>query len=275
MTPTSRQPVMRTPRKALCRYPRAGVMKNPSAPARPNAVPGKSPGVAPRAVAPREMSRSFLQSTQRAMPSPRTDRAGFTLIELLIGVAITAIIALAIAMMLTMVSTATANSRTDRSIVLRGQLAQIRLRSYTEPSLAVLAADPAQGVAIWLEDSNPGGRVHLSELRILWFDPALKQVIAERVVFPGSWTEQMKEAADLALPPDSNFFAVMLAQRQAGMTVTDIVLETVSSFTLTPSAKQPVASDRVRFSLALDDENGKSTELYVVVGLPNHTQPAS
>lgn len=215
-------------------------------------------------------------TTKRFIPS-RSVRAGrgLSVVELLIGVAITSMVALAIASMLTMVAQASGRSRDDQSVLMRAHLAQARLRAYAEPALNILSADPAQGVAIWLQDDTPGLTVNLTELRIMWFDAAAQQVYVERVEFPTNWTPMMMQAANVALPSTSNFFATMLAQRAAGMTVTNTLLETVTTFELTAAGAKLQASDHVRFALTLVSDAGESRSLYVVVGLANHTEPTS
>jgi len=200
---------------------------------------------------------------------------GLSVVELLIGIAITAMVALAIGAMLTMVAKASARSRDDQSILMRAHLAQSRLRAYAEPALCVLSVDPAQGVAIWLQDPTPGLTVNLTELRVLWFDSSTQQVYIERVEFPTNWTPLMKQQADVALPKTSDFFATMLAQRAAGMTVTDTLLDTVSTFDLSYTGATAQASDHVRFALTLISDAGDPRLLYVAVGLSNHTEPTS
>lgn len=200
---------------------------------------------------------------------------GFTLVELMLGLAITTMVALAIASMLTMVSDATSRSRDDRSVLMRANLAQVRLRSYAEPSLAMLAFDPVQGVAIWLQDDKPGSTVNLAELRVLWFDQATGSIAVERVVFPNTWTQQMKDQANVVLPKNSDFFAAMVAQRQAGFTTTKTLLETVASFNLSFPGVTLQASAQVRFALSLTSDDGQTRDVYVVVGLANHTEPTA
>lgn len=205
----------------------------------------------------------------------RNARAAFTLVELMLGIAITALVALAIASMLTSVATTSASSRDDRSVLMRGNLANVRLRAYVEPALDVLAYDPAQGAAIWLQDDTPGKTVNLLELRILWYDPVMQTISVERVVFPGSWTQQMQQAANVALPKNGDFFAAMTTQRQAGYTQTQTLLEDVSSFDLSFPGATIQASNTFRFAVSLTSDLGDVRPLYVAVGQPNHTEPVS
>lgn len=200
---------------------------------------------------------------------------GLTIIELLLGIAITSMVAMGISMMLEMVSDATSQERNDRSVLMRAELAQIRLRAYTEPALAVLASDPAQGVAIWLLDDMPGQTVNLTELRVIWFDSVLGQVVAERVQFPGTWTQEMINQANVVLPSTTDFFAAMLAQRQAGYTAAETLLETVQTFGLSFSTMIPLNADRIRFALSLMSNDGAAKDVFITVGLPNHTVPTT
>lgn len=204
---------------------------------------------------------------------PVRPRRGLTVVELMLGLVITAIIALAVGSMLVTVSEAAVSSRDTRSALVRGNLAQVRLRAYFEPALNVLAYDPAKGVAIWLHDYTPGETINLLELRVLWYDAAAGTISVERVYFPDTWTPTMKEAANVALPASSDFFAEMLAQRQAGMTRLDTLVETVTAFDLAHDAATIGQARSVRLSLTVTSEAGESSPIYVAVGLANHTTP--
>jgi len=204
-----------------------------------------------------------------------TSRRGLTVVELMIGIVVTALVGLGVASMLTMVADASASARDGRSALMRGNLAQNRLRTYFEPSLCVLAIDPAQGVALWLQDDTPGQTVNLLELRIMWYDAAAGRISVERVQFPETWTPVMVDAANITLPKTADFFAAMLAQRQAGYTVTDTLMESVSSFTATGNGPALQSSDRVDVALTLTSDAGDAVPLLMTAGLPSHTEPAS
>ncbi len=202
-------------------------------------------------------------------------RRGFTVAELLIGIVITALVAMAISTMLTLVGETTSRSRDERAAVMRSHLAQVRLRSYTEPSLAVLQFDATKGVAIWLHDDNPGEKVNLTELRVLWFDAETGAITAERVEFPDNWTPEMIAAADAVLVKTSDFFAEIIAMREAGQTTTDTLLETVADLDLTFNGVGIQSSDRVRYAITLTSDEGDEVQTYIVVGLPNHIEPSA
>jgi hypothetical protein len=199
---------------------------------------------------------------------------GFTVVELLLGIAITALVALGISAMLAMVSDVTVQSRDDRSVLMRAELAQVRLRAFTEPALAMIGWDPAQGLAIWLLDDTLGSTINLTEVRVIWFDAALGEVIVEHVEFPGTWTQQMINQANVVLPSTSDFFAAMLAQRQAGYTVTETLLETVQTFDCSFSVKR-INATRMRIALSLMSDGGTTKDVFIAVGMPNHTVPTS
>src|SRR5690606_27206638 len=146
------------------------------------------------------------------------------------GIAITAFIAVGIASMLTMVSSASLNSRSERAALMRSHLAQMRLRAYTEPALCVLQSDPEQGVMVWLHDDNPGETVNFTELRMLWYNADSRTVGVERVKFPDDWAREMIAAADVSIPKGSDFFALIGAFRDAGRTTTETLLEEVTAF---------------------------------------------
>jgi len=110
---------------------------------------------------------------------------------------------------------------------------------------------------------------------VLWLDPIAGTITAERVQFPDTWTPMMIQAANVIVPKDSDFFAVMTAQRQAGYTVTDILLESITSFEITHNGPTPQASDRVRVALSLVTESGDPVDLLVTAGMTNHVEPTS
>lgn len=188
------------------------------------------------------------------------------------GIAITGFIALGIASMLTMVGSASLNARSERAALMRSHLAQMRLRAYTEPALCVLQSDPDEGVMIWLHDDNPGEKVNFTELRMLWFDPENRTVGVERVKFPDNWTPEMIDAADAVIPKNSDFFSLLGAFRDMGLTVTETLLEEVTAFDLAWSGAVQAAQS-VRFDVSLEKDATSDCQTYVVVGIPAHTEP--
>ena len=201
----------------------------------------------------------------------RARRRGVTLLELMLALSVTAMVGLGVASMLSMISSSTRNAREARSLLLRAHAGQIRLRSYLDSSLRMLGYDAAQGLAIWLHDQRTVDSVNLSEVRVFWYDGGARTLSVEWVSFPEAWTELQIQAVDTVVPDGSDYFAVMEAQRAAGMTAT---LELVEDVTwLGMSFDVPTITDATRMTmemeLAMDDEDGRKRTLSTF-GLANH-----
>jgi len=210
--------------------------------------------------------------TASRLPWRRRAR-GLTLLELLLGLTVTSLVGLGVASMLTMVGAAAEGARDGRAALMRAHLAQLRLRAYVEPSLAALQHDPAQGFALWLHDENPGDTVNLTELRVFWFDPVAGSLTVERVQFPDGWDEAQRQAADVIVPADSDFFAVITAQRQAGLTVTKTLVEGLASLDLVFNAGAIQEADRLRLSFTIQGDAGSLHEVFLSAGMTAHTPP--
>lgn len=198
---------------------------------------------------------------------------GLTTLELLLAVAVTAIVALAISTVMSAVSSGLTESGEARSALQRIHAAHVRLRAYTDAALCVLAADDTKGVALWLHDEKEGERVNLTELRVLWFNDSEGTITVERVEFPDSWTQEMKDAADVELSPSADFFAEMELQRSLGYTETGTMADGIGDVTVNLSGMTAQESDRMRMNVMLNVGEDDQQEILLAFGLPNHTAP--
>ncbi len=197
-------------------------------------------------------------------------KRAFTAIEVLIALAITAMVGIGIASMLTMVGDGAQADRGTRSALLRAHAAQIRLRAFIDVSLNILTYDEEQGMAIWLHDNKPLDNIHLSELRIIWWDADAGELILEFIDFPDEWSEEMIAAVDVILAPDTDFFDEMTTQRVAGLTAQETLIESVDDFGATFSGNTATESNRAWISLNLLDDFESEHEVLLAFGLVNY-----
>ncbi len=200
-------------------------------------------------------------------------RRGLTLVELMLSLAITALVGAGVASMLSMVGSSAQGDRDQRSTLLRAHAAQLRLRAYFAPALNVLAHDPAQGVAIWLHDDEPEDNVHLTELRVIWWESGASRLTMERVVFPDSWSEEMKRQENVTIPRTSDFFDVMLDERDEGHTAAAVIVEGVERFELRHDAATATESRTFWIELDLQTLDAAPKSVLMSFGLPNHEAP--
>lgn len=211
-------------------------------------------------------------------------RPGMALVELLLALVITSMVGLGVASMLSMVSGATAADQDRRSVLLRALAAQVRIRAYISPSLCVLQHDPEQGMAVWLKDDRPDGNVHLSELRVLWFDGGAGEARVERVAFPDEWPQALKDSTDVALALNADYFAAMLDMRKLGYTRTETLVDGVAWIEATFNEKEVDDASRVSFSIGLNPGSASAVqsgapdlaprEVLMSFGLSEHEKPS-
>jgi hypothetical protein len=203
-----------------------------------------------------------------------TSRPGLTVLELMIALAITSMVALTLATVLVAAARGMSSASAARSALQRVHAAHARMRSYTDASLAILDHDPDQGIALWLHDERPGGRVNITELRVFWFDPDNQTIVIERVVFPEAWTEEMIEAADYELAPNAGFFLAMAGKRAAGQTQSATLASgcTPTDFTFNNPTIQE--SNRLSLIAEFDNVQGGVEPMLLVFALPDHTEPS-
>ena len=210
-------------------------------------------------------------------PSPR--RRGLTTLELLVALAITSVTGLGVAAVITSVARGITVMNETRGVMQRAHAAHLRLRSYADPALCLLQTD-SRGLALWLHDDRANGQVNLSELRIVWFEPAESdddeiggELVLERVDWPESMDEAAIEAADIVLTPADDMFRAMELARSLGYTTRQALADGVSSFSSTYTAATPRESVRFTATLALASAGSDVEEVLISFGLPSHEPP--
>lgn len=128
---------------------------------------------------------------------PRPSRFGLTFIELLMALAVTAMVATAIAAMWTAISSGERARRDNRAFIVRTYAAKARISAYVAPCRSVLFAEKYL-LVLWRDDSRESGTVHVSEIRWLVFDEARGDLDVCFLKFPStpSWTEAAKALRD-------------------------------------------------------------------------------
>ncbi len=201
-------------------------------------------------------------------------RRGLSVLELMIALAITSMVALTLATVLTAASRGMSDAASTRSALQRVHAAHVRIRAYTDAALNILEHDPNQGIALWLHDEKPGGRVNLTELRVFWFDYDNERITIERIVFPEAWTQEMKDAADAELPLGAGYFLTMAGQRALGYTETSTIATGCTPTDFIFNNPTIIESNRLTLSASFDNGRGAAEPMLLVFALPNHKQPS-
>ncbi len=207
------------------------------------------------------------------MRTKQTSR-GFTVLELLLALTVTAFVGLGIASMLAMVRAGAAGELDRRSILLRAHAAQRRLRAYISPALNIPQMDPDRGVVLWLHDEKPMNNIHMTELRVVWYDAGNELITVERVKFPEAMSQVLKDQLDLPYPASTDFFTLMEDQRALGYTTTETLVDDVMGMAIELSDPTPASATRLYLTLTLRDSTDQDYDVLLATGLSNHTQPA-
>lgn len=99
----------------------------------------------------------------------RRRRAGFTFIELMLGLAISGMVGVGVAMMLGAISTGTRAQDETREASVKRQVAAVRVGALVRGAARVLAAEDDH-LVLWLGGSAGADEVNLSELRRIQWD---------------------------------------------------------------------------------------------------------
>lgn len=198
-----------------------------------------------------------------------------TLVELTLALLITAMMGLSIASMMTVVGSATQADRDGRAVLLRAHAGQARFGAYMSQSRCVLQHAPERGaLVIWLHDVSGQGHVNLTEFRVFWHDPVSGVVTVERVEFPEEWTDTQKEAADVVVPGDSDYLALIETQRALNYTVTNAMLDGAWSAQWTLDAQAAQQARRARLAVTIGPTPDNTQQVIFAFGVAEHNAPA-
>lgn len=210
-------------------------------------------------------------------------RLGVSLVELMLAIAVTAMVALGVASMMTTVGSVAEADREARSALLRTHAARQAVRAYVEESLAVLqVSEDGTKVALWLEDDLGPNLVNLLEVRVLEYDPAAKVIKSRRFSMPDAWHEARKQSTNSVSPASSNFIAMFDAFAMGGMIAETTLVSGVAEAVWEPSDETPTDAKRLRLRVRFyepaapddEDESLETTQMLVAFGMPDHRSPA-
>jgi prepilin-type N-terminal cleavage/methylation domain-containing protein len=211
-----------------------------------------------------------------------SNRRAVTLIELLLAIAITAMVAMGVASMMTTVSTVAVSDREARSALLRSLAVREAVRAYVEESLCVLQVSGDEtAIAVWLEDDLGPGLVNILEMRVIRFDSATNSIVADRVVFPDAWHAVQKQSANAIVTSVMDPIAMVDAFAGLSMTARTTLASGIAdaSWGLSEATARDATRARLRFSLqspsdeSVDPDDIPSTPMLAAFGMPDHRSP--
>lgn len=195
---------------------------------------------------------------------------GLSLVELLLALAISGLVAAGVAAMLGGVATGIAVGTDARTGMLASGVIQGRTVEALTPGACILASTETS-LALWRGDTTPGGTVEPSECAWLVFDATSGLLTMETIVFPESWGAIERAKFDRPLRANGNPFPMLLEARQAGITATDILADSVLSVAF-PSGTGLLSERTVRLDLILDLPTGPWSVTATAV-FTQHEQP--
>jgi hypothetical protein len=196
-----------------------------------------------------------------------------TLLELLLAVAITSMMALALASVMTGVARGMTSAGDARSALQRAHAAFVRLRAYTEPARCMIQHDPARGFVIWLNDDKPGGTVNLREMRAVWYSADRGSLEVERVVFPAEWPKELADSFDIGLARGSDFLSIMEQERALGYTSTEVAGDGIAGWSLSHEGVTVEAARRVRLTMDLEAGDARTETVLTAHVFVHHAEP--
>ncbi|MBX3372288.1 MAG: prepilin-type N-terminal cleavage/methylation domain-containing protein [Phycisphaeraceae bacterium] len=200
----------------------------------------------------------------------RRHHRGLTLIELMMALSITALVAGAIAGMLSAVTAGTSTRRDVRSQSLLGHAIWSRLSAYVETGRALVHAADDRCV-VWLHDDTPGGTMHASELR--WIERSDDGVLTLSFVrFPDGWSEVDRAVHDRTIPRGADVWTILGQYRTLGWTASIPVGEEVGSLQFELDDPDPFRATHI---VAYIEIEGRQRPLVTAAPLTiwNHREP--
>lgn len=196
-----------------------------------------------------------------------------TLLELLLAVAITSLMALALASVMTGVARGMTSTGDARSALQRAHAAFVRMRAYTEPARCLIQHDPKRGFVIWLNDDKPGGTVNLREMRAVWYSEDRRSLEVERVVFPASWPKELADSFDIGLVRGSDFLTIIQQERSLGYTSTEVAGDGITGWSLAHEGVSVEAARRLRLTMELEAGDRRTETVLTAHAFVHHAEP--
>lgn len=195
-----------------------------------------------------------------------------TILELTLAMAITAMVAVAIASMMSAISTGERMRRDNRGFLVRSHAAKTRLSAYIARSRCLLDANGSD-LVLWLDDRRGSATVHATEIRWFLFDSVNGTLDVHFVSFPDEWTAVAKALEDVEYAADADWSAVWSSyESQALISKLTLVdgLDTVLVVTDQPNV---LDSRVVQFDLGFQTQSGQPLTQTIKVTIFNHAAP--
>ncbi|MHC4947248.1 MAG: prepilin-type N-terminal cleavage/methylation domain-containing protein [Planctomycetota bacterium] len=182
-------------------------------------------------------------------------RRGLTMLELMLALTITGLVAAAISSTLGAMTRGITTRQDNRSVLIRGNAARVRLCAYIAPARALLEVAP-ESVVVWCHDARESGTVHATEVRWLVFDAANGVFEVQYVDFPDGWTQAAIDVADKELAAQADWWAI-LDQYAANGTISSFTLvDGLDAVAVSADSAAPCAAKHVSFDLTFRTDTG-------------------
>lgn len=209
-------------------------------------------------------------------PAARRALRGLTVLEFLLAIMITALIAVAMGMMISAVARTVEADQHGRETIVRSQALNVRLGSYITPSLCVLdASSRPESIVIWLEDSRQSDTVHLTEIRWIERESATGAVVVHYVKFPDGMSQIEKDTLDVEVPvAGADWWAALTTMQALGYTEKTRLCDGVASFEVAHSTTTTQARKIVTATMTLNADLGGET-VVLVASIREYKEPTS
>lgn len=197
---------------------------------------------------------------------------GLTLVEMMLALAVTALVAGAIAGMMSAVSSGVGTRRDMRSAMIRANLGQMRLGAYVAPARALISVDSDRFV-LWLHDQRPGETIHVSEARWFEFDAVSGEMTVKFFRCPDSWTELQKTAEDLPFASTANWWLILADYELRGLIGQQVIMDGLIDVTF-GSETTPLTSKILSADLQVDPGAGDPYPVRLTGTIRQHRPPA-
>jgi len=175
-------------------------------------------------------------------------RRGLSLLELMLSIAITTMVAAAIAAMLGAVSTGVGSRRDSRTSMLLANAAQFRLGAYIAPARCVLDMG-SSGLVLWEIDSRAGETVHATEVRWLLYDKANGEIGVYWVNFPDSWGQAARDLDDQQCASNEDWMALFASYHAKGYTSGQVLVDGLADLDIVADQADALDARHVMFSM--------------------------
>jgi len=120
----------------------------------------------------------------------------FTLIELMLALSVMSVIGLTVGSVAVALSHAQSHTDALTESIQSGRSGLLAIQSYVRRAKLVTAVE-TNGLVVWLGDANEDGKINVSELAMIAYDSASRQVVVSELSFPDTLPGAMREALNI------------------------------------------------------------------------------